>query len=158
MYISEIDFTANKTQIPNYAQIGFYLYFKDSDKYGRVVFGDDNRGDNHFDGVIAEQKGFPLTSTQTYIAPSSNTPTKFDPNTFHHLKVVHLNKNIHINYDNCLALTTEFKDENPPVNSDSMYTPPPATSTTSTSAPPLASAPSTHLALTESQMVKPFSA
>jgi hypothetical protein len=111
-HISEVDFTANNTRIPDYALVGFYFYYEDSDNYGRVVFEDDNRKDKR-DLLKIEQKGPSFTNTKTYINTSTNTSIEFDPNTFHHLKVVRLNKNIYVYYDNRLALTTEFKDENP---------------------------------------------
>jgi len=111
-YISEVDFTASKSRILDYALVGFYFYYEDSDNYGRVVFEDDNRKDKR-DLLKIEQKGPSFTNTKTYINTSTNSSIEFDPNTFHHLKVVRLNKNIYIYYDNHLALTTEFKDENP---------------------------------------------
>jgi hypothetical protein len=113
-YISEIDFTADETRIQNYAQIGFYFYYEDSDNYARVVFKDDNRGADHSDAIFIGQKGSILTNTHTYINTSTNTSIEFNPNTFHHLKVIRLNKNIYVYFDNHLALTTQFKDENPP--------------------------------------------
>ena len=93
--------------------MGFFIYYEDLDNYARVVFGDDNRGDDRIDGLKIESKGPTFTNTKTYIDTSTNTSIEFDPNTFHHLKVVRLNKNIYVYFDNRLALTTEFKDENP---------------------------------------------
>jgi hypothetical protein len=112
-YISESDLTANYTRIQNYAQVGFYLYYKDSDNYGRVFFSDDNRGTDYHDNIGVESKGISFKNTQAYINTSTNTSIQLDPNVFHHLKVVRLNKNIYVYFDHSLALTTEFKDDNP---------------------------------------------
>lgn len=111
-YISEVDFTASKSRIPDYAQIGFYFYYEDLDNYGRVIFADDNRKDNR-DILKIEQKGPSFTNTKTYINTSTNTSIEFNPTQMHHLKVIRLNKNIYVYFDKNLALTTEFKDENP---------------------------------------------
>ena len=111
-FIAEIDFTAKKI-IPNYAVTGFYFYYDDSDKFGLVGIRDDNIGDDHSDGFYLIQEEVFFTNTCTYINTSTNTSIEYDPNTFHNLKVVRLNKKIYVYYDNRLALTTEFKDENP---------------------------------------------
>lgn len=113
MYISEIDFMVNKTQIPNYAQIGFYPYYKDSDNYARAFFTDDNRGTSYSDQIGLEQKGPTVTNTQAIINTNINTSIELDPKEMHHLKVVRLNNKIYVYFDNQLALITEFKDENP---------------------------------------------
>ncbi|MBI9073654.1 MAG: hypothetical protein JEY94_18800 [Melioribacteraceae bacterium] len=112
-YLCEIDFTANKTRILDFAQVGFYFYYEDLDNYARVVFGDNNRGDEHVDGLKIESNGPTFSKTLTYINVSTNTSIEFDPNVMEHLKVVRLNKNIYVYFDNQLALTTEFKDDNP---------------------------------------------
>jgi hypothetical protein len=112
-YISEVDFTSNDSNYPDYAVPGFYFYYEDINNYGRVVFGDDNRGEDYVDVIQTEQDGHTFTNTQTYINTSTNTSIEFDPNTFHHLKVVRLNKQIYVYFDKRLALTTEFKEENP---------------------------------------------
>lgn len=113
-YISEVDFTADDTRIPKYSLVGFYFYYDDSENYARVIFASDNRGDDYHDAVNVESEGLTFINTQTYINNSVNTSIEFDPNLMQHLKVVRLNKNIYVYFDNRLALTTEFKDENPP--------------------------------------------
>jgi len=110
-YISEIDVTGNDTINKEYSAVGFYFYYEDSNNYGRVVFRDNNNPNGDGDGIVLEQMGSSFTNTKTYTNTSTNTSIEFDPNTFHHLKVVRLNKNIYVYFDNRLALTTEFKDE-----------------------------------------------
>jgi len=115
-YLCEVDLTANETQIINYALVGFYFYYEDSDNYARIVFRSDNRGKNYADAIVLESKGTIFTKTKKYIETSSNTSIEFNPNHMHNLKVVRLNKNIYIYFNNNLALTTEFKDLNPEGN------------------------------------------
>ncbi|MFV9630860.1 MAG: hypothetical protein ACNYWM_07325 [Methanosarcinales archaeon] len=115
-YLCEVDLTANETRIINYALVGFYFYYKDSDNYARIVFRSDNRGKNYTDAIILESKGTIFTKTKNYIETSSNTSIEFNPNHMQKLKVVRLNKNIYIYFNNNLALTTEFKDLNPEGN------------------------------------------
>ncbi|KAF5427362.1 MAG: hypothetical protein C5S41_01550, partial [Candidatus Methanomarinus sp.] len=112
-YLCEVDLTANETRIINYAQVGFYFYYKDSDNYSRVVFVSDNRGKNYIDVIKLESEETMFIKTKKHIDTSTNTSIEFNPNTFHHLKVVRLNKKIYIYFDNHLALTTKFKDSNP---------------------------------------------
>jgi hypothetical protein len=112
-YLCEVDLTANETRIINYTQVGFYFYYENSDNYARIVFRSDNRGKNHRDDIILESEGTIFTKTKKYIETSSNTSIEFNPNHMHKLKVVRLNKNIYIYFNNNLALTTEFKDSNP---------------------------------------------
>lgn len=110
-YISEIDFAANKTMIPDYAGIGFFFYYKDSNNYGRINIADNNQG-NNVDSITIQQKGTFFTNTNTYNIDSS-TNASIDLNKIHHLKIVRINKNIYVYYDKYIALTTEFIDENP---------------------------------------------
>ncbi|WP_198003750.1 hypothetical protein [Methanococcoides burtonii] len=75
---------------------------------------DDDRGKDNYDGLDYESKGPSFANARTYnINTSSNTSVEFDSNVMHHLKVVRLNKNIYVYFDDELALTFEFKDENP---------------------------------------------
>jgi hypothetical protein len=115
-YLCEVDLTADETRIINYALVGFYFYYENSDNYARIVFRSDNRGKNFTDAIILESKGTIFTKTKKYIETSSNTSIEFNPNHMHKLKVVRLNKNIYIYFNNNLALTTEFKDLNPKGN------------------------------------------
>jgi hypothetical protein len=115
-YLCEVDLTADETRIINYALVGFYFYYENSDNYARIVFRSDNRGKNFTDAIILESKGTIFTKTKKYIDTSSNTSIEFNPNHMHKLKVVRLNKNIYIYFNNNLALTTEFKDLNPKGN------------------------------------------
>lgn len=112
-YLCEVDLTANEIRIINYTQIGFYIYYEDSDNYARVVFASDNRGKDHTDNIALESEETIFIKTKKYINTSTNTSIEFDPNVFHHLKIVRLNKNIYVYFDNRLALTAEFKDSNP---------------------------------------------
>ncbi len=112
-YLSEIDLTVNKTIVPNHAAVGFYFYYEDSDNRGTIWVDDDNRGEDYTDSLHVESKGSSFTNTQVYINTSTNTSIELNPTQMHHLKVVRLNKNIYVYYDNRLALTTEFKDNNP---------------------------------------------
>lgn len=111
-YISEVSLTANETQIENFAQVGFYIYYEDLDNYARVVIKSDNRGKDYSDSIHLEQEGASFTNVKSYINTSTNNSIEFDPVRIHRQKVVRLNKNIYIYFDNRLALTTEFKDEN----------------------------------------------
>jgi hypothetical protein len=115
-YLCEVDLTADETRIINYALVGFYFYYENSDNYARIVFRSDNRGKNFTDAIVLESKGTIFTKTKKYIETSSNTSIEFNPNHMHNLKVVRLNKNIYIYFNNNLALTTEFKDLNPEGN------------------------------------------
>ena len=112
-YISEVDLTANETTMQNFAQIGFYVYYEDSENYARVVFISDNRGKDHTDTIAFVSEEFIFVKTKKYFNTSNNKSIEFNPLTFHHLKVVRLNKNIYVYFDNLLALTTQFKDTNP---------------------------------------------
>jgi len=114
IYISEVDLNAKETRIQNFAQIGFYVYYENSQNYARIIFASDNRGDNHTDANNLELKGTSFTSTHSYINTSINTSIEFSPVQMHHLKVVRLNKYIYVYFNDKLALTTQFKDENPP--------------------------------------------
>jgi hypothetical protein len=112
-YLCEVNLTAKDTRISNYALVGFYFYYEDSDNYARIVFRSDNRGKNYTDAIVLESEGIDFTKTKTYINTSSNTSIEFNPNRMHHLKVNRLNKHIYVYFNNKLALTTEFKDSNP---------------------------------------------
>jgi hypothetical protein len=109
-YIAEVNIAADDTRIQNYSQVGFYVYYEDSDNYARIVFKNDNRED-HLDGIAIESEGVTLTNTQTYIDISTNESIEFNPNILHNLKVVRLGKNIYAYFDGRLALTTEFKNK-----------------------------------------------
>lgn len=111
-YIAEVDFTADKTRIQNYAQVGFYFYYKDLEKFGKVVFTDDNRIGGS-DAIKTGVNDLTLANTQVHINTSSNNSIEFSSTTFHKLKVIRLNKKVYVYLDNRLALTTEFKEENP---------------------------------------------
>lgn len=112
-YLCEVNLTAKETRISNYALVGFYFYYEDSDNYARIVFRSDNRGKNYTDAIVLESEGIDFTKTKKYINTSSNTSIEFNPNRMHHLKVNRLNKHIYVYFNNKLALTTEFKDSNP---------------------------------------------
>ncbi|MDW7731691.1 MAG: hypothetical protein SCH66_04585 [Methanolobus sp.] len=112
-YTCEIDFTANKSRISNYACAGFYFYYYDSASRGTIWVLDDNRGEDYTDSIHIESKGPAFSNTQTYINVSTNSSIELHPNEFHHLKVVRLNKKIYVYLDDKLALTTEFKEDNP---------------------------------------------
>ncbi|KAF5424491.1 hypothetical protein C5S42_13045 [Candidatus Methanomarinus sp.] len=112
-YFCEVNLTAKETRISNYAQVGFYFYYEDSDNYARIVFRSDNRGKNYTDAIVLESEGIDFTKTKKYINTSSNTSIEFNPNRMHHLKVNRLNKHIYVYFNNKLALTTEFKDSKP---------------------------------------------
>ena len=116
-YIIEFDFAANDTIIKDYVQTGFNFYYEDSDTFAQVYLKNDNR-ENGEDDIRLRSKGdFRLINTMRYnINTSINTSIEFNKNVFHHLKVVRLNKNIYIYFDNRLVLTTQFKDDNPPGN------------------------------------------
>jgi hypothetical protein len=113
-YISEVDFTGNDDRIQSYKSLGFYFYYMNSKDYGFISLLDDNRPDSsNLDDLSIGQKGTDFTKTISYINTSTNTSIELDPNKFHKLKVVRLNKKIYVYFDNRLALITEFKDENP---------------------------------------------
>lgn len=111
-FIGEIEITANRTGNNNYAVAGFYLYYVDSDNFASIRIVDDNRDKDYKDRIFIESKGATFTITDSSSIVGNNS-IEFDSNTFHYLKVVRLNKNIYVYFDNRLALTTEFKDENP---------------------------------------------
>jgi len=113
-YLCEVDLTVNETRIINFERIGFYFFYEDPDNYARIILRNDNRGTNHTDAINLQKKGTIFTNTKKYINTSSNKSIEFHPNTFHHLKIVRLNKNIYVYFNDRLALTTQFKDENPP--------------------------------------------
>lgn len=114
-YIARADFTAKRGSggIMNYSQPGFYFYYENSDKFGRVIFIDDNRGSENSDTIQIGQEGYSFINSIIYINNSVNTSLEFDPDFMHHLLVSRLNKRVFVYIDKGLAFTTEFKDENP---------------------------------------------
>lgn len=109
-YILYVDISANQSRIRDYAGIGIYIYYEKPEKYVIVGFADDNR-EGYVDLVSIEAKGVEMINTKKYIYISDNHTIEFGHVT-QNIKVIRLNKNVYVYFNNRIILTTEFEDEN----------------------------------------------